>query len=109
MRNLTKLLFTIGCLFISNALLAQLTTTKDSIVHPTYKTDSVVLYNKTDSIIIGATLPYPLEKKFPAVVLVSGTGKQDRDGPVAGHKLFATIADHLTNNRIAALRFLNNQ
>ncbi len=41
----------------------------------------------------------------PAVVLVSGSGPQDRDETLAGHKPFAVLADHLTRAGIAVLRF----
>ncbi|MCU0702602.1 MAG: lysophospholipase [Fimbriiglobus sp.] len=42
---------------------------------------------------------------FPAVVLVSGSGPQDRDETLFGHKLFLVIADHLAKNGIACLRY----
>jgi pimeloyl-ACP methyl ester carboxylesterase len=42
---------------------------------------------------------------FPAVVLVSGSGPQDRDEAILGHRPFAVLADHLTRNGIAVLRY----
>ncbi|MGA7397673.1 MAG: alpha/beta fold hydrolase, partial [Solirubrobacterales bacterium] len=42
---------------------------------------------------------------FPAAVLVSGSGPQDRDETVFGHKPFRVLADHLTKAGIAVLRF----
>ena len=42
---------------------------------------------------------------FPGVVLVSGSGPQDRDESLLGHKPFLVLADHLTRNGIAVLRF----
>lgn len=42
---------------------------------------------------------------FPAVVLVSGSGPQDRDETLLEHKPFWVIADHFARNGIAALRF----
>lgn len=42
---------------------------------------------------------------FPAAVLISGSGGQDRDGSLFGHKPFLVLADHLTRNGIAVLRF----
>jgi pimeloyl-ACP methyl ester carboxylesterase len=42
---------------------------------------------------------------FPAVVLISGSGPQDRDGTMFGHKPFAVLADHLTRQGIAVLRY----
>lgn len=53
----------------------------------------------------GATLTLPETKgKFPAVILISGTGQQDRNATYSGHKFFAVIADYLTRNGIAVLR-----
>ena len=42
--------------------------------------------------------------KFPAVVLVTGSGAQNRDEEIMGHKPFLVIADYLTRNGIAVLR-----
>ncbi|MCK7535401.1 MAG: hypothetical protein MZV63_32685 [Marinilabiliales bacterium] len=42
---------------------------------------------------------------FPAVVLITGSGPQDRDETVFSHKPFKVIADHLTRNGIAVLRY----
>jgi hypothetical protein len=41
---------------------------------------------------------------FPAVVLVSGSGPQDRDESIAGHRPFLVLADHLARRGIASLR-----
>ena len=41
----------------------------------------------------------------PAVVLVSGSGAQDRNETVAGHRPFLVLSDHLTRHGIAVLRF----
>ncbi|CAM4415425.1 hypothetical protein SAMN06265348_11942 [Pedobacter westerhofensis] len=43
-------------------------------------------------------------KNAPAVVIVSGSYQQDRDGTMAGHPLFKQIADYLSANGIAVLR-----
>lgn len=40
----------------------------------------------------------------PAVVLVTGSGPQDRDESLAGHKPFLVLADHLTRAGVAVLR-----
>ena len=42
---------------------------------------------------------------FPAVVLVTGSGPQDRDEELLGHKPFAVLADHLSRRGIAVLRY----
>lgn len=49
------------------------------------------------------TLP-PGEGPFPAVALITGSGPQDRDETLLGHKPFWVIADHLTRHGIAVLR-----
>ena len=50
------------------------------------------------------TLP-PGNGPHPAVVLVSGSGPQDRDETVFGHRPFLVLADHLTRSGIAVLRY----
>ncbi|HXB34785.1 MAG TPA: alpha/beta hydrolase [Puia sp.] len=42
---------------------------------------------------------------FPAVILITGSGPQNRDEEILGHKPFLVIADYLTRNGIAVLRF----
>ena len=41
---------------------------------------------------------------FPAVLLLTGSGPQDRDGASYGHQPFLVIADHLSRRGIAVLR-----
>lgn len=75
---------------------------KDAI---TYREDSVLFYNADSTLHFGATLTFPQKvRKAPVVILVSGTGKQDRDGTMAGHRMFADIAHYLGNRGIAVLR-----
>ena len=50
------------------------------------------------------TLP-PGPGPFPAAILISGSGAQDRDESIWGHKPFAVLADHLTRQGIAVLRY----
>jgi pimeloyl-ACP methyl ester carboxylesterase len=49
------------------------------------------------------TLP-PSQGPFPAVLLISGSGAQDRDETVFGHRPFLVLADYLTRRGIAVLR-----
>src|SRR5262249_6895122 len=42
---------------------------------------------------------------FPTAVLITGSGPQDRDESLLGHKPFLVLADHLTRNGIAVLRY----
>lgn len=41
---------------------------------------------------------------FPAVVLITGSGAQDRDSTIFGHRPFLVLADYLTRRGIAVLR-----
>ena len=55
---------------------------------------------------LAGTLTLPNQQSvFPAVILVSGSGAQNRDEEVFGHKPFLVIADYLTRNGIAVLRY----
>lgn len=42
---------------------------------------------------------------YPAAILISGSGAQNRDEETFGHKPFLIIADHLTKHGIAVLRY----
>lgn len=70
-----------------------------------YKSEEVTVRNVQDGINLAGTLTLP-EKgtNFPAVVLVTGSGAQNRDEEIMGHKPFLVIADYLTRNGIAVLR-----
>ena len=70
----------------------------------TYEIKEVEIKNGKN--IIGATLTLPKNKtKYPIVILASGSGAQNRDCEIMGHKPFWVIADYLTNNGIGVLRF----
>jgi dienelactone hydrolase len=70
-----------------------------------YNEENVVFENKKAGIKLAGTLTYPKSKgKFPAVILVTGSGQQDRNESIGGHKPFWIIADYLTRNGIAVLR-----
>lgn len=59
-----------------------------------------------DGITLAGMLTTPMwGKNFPAVVLISGSGAQNRDEEIMGHKPFAVIADYLTRSGIAVLRY----
>ena len=52
------------------------------------------------------SLTYPKKgKNFPCVILVSGSGLQDRNEEIMQHKPFEVIADYLTRNGIAVFRY----
>jgi len=57
-------------------------------------------------VMLAGTLTLPEgEGPFPALILVTGSGPQDRDETLFGHKPFAVIADHLTKAGFAVLRY----
>ena len=78
--------------------------------HPTppfdYQVEEITYKHVTEDFSFGATLTLPEGKgPFPAAILVSGSGPQDRDETLMGHKPFWVLADHLTKAGIAVLRF----
>jgi pimeloyl-ACP methyl ester carboxylesterase len=71
-----------------------------------YKAEEVTFENTQDEIELAGTLTIPDGAgPFPAVLLVSGSGPQDRDEALLGHKPFLVLADHLTRHGIAVLRY----
>jgi alpha/beta superfamily hydrolase len=72
-----------------------------------YFTEDVEYSNVDNSMKYGATFTRPasaINKKYPAVLLITGSGKQDRDENIFDHKPFSVIADYLTKRGIAVLR-----
>jgi fermentation-respiration switch protein FrsA (DUF1100 family) len=66
----------------------------------------VKFQNADAGITLAGTLTLPKETgKFPVAVMISGSGPQNRDEELAGHKPFLVIADHLTRSGIGVLRF----
>lgn len=76
-----------------------------------YRSDSVEYNNIEGTVHLGATLTRPSgdahpsrEKKYPVVILITGSGQQDRDETIFEHRPFAIIADYLTRHGMAVLR-----
>jgi len=71
-----------------------------------YYTEEVKFENVKSNILLAGTLSLPKkEGKFPAVILISGSGPQNRNEELMGHKPFLVLADYLTKNGIAVLRY----
>ncbi|PKP21374.1 MAG: alpha/beta hydrolase [Bacteroidetes bacterium HGW-Bacteroidetes-20] len=71
-----------------------------------YYSEELTFENKSAGIVLAGTLTLPAEEGvFPAVVLISGSGPQNRDEEVFGHKPFLVLSDFLTRNGIAVLRY----
>lgn len=86
---------------------------KEKVVRPQepkepfpYLSEEVKFINKVDGDTLAGTLTLPAKKgKYPVVVMISGSGPQNRDEELMGHKPFLVIADYLTRNGIAVLRY----
>ncbi len=71
-----------------------------------YYTEEVKFENTKNQVTLAGTLSMPKkEGNFPAVILISGSGAQNRDEEILQHKPFLVLADYLTKNGIAVLRF----
>lgn len=75
-----------------------------------YTVQEVTFENKEANATFSGTITLPKvvfkgKKKLPAVILISGSGPQDRNEELLGHKPFLVIADYLTRNGIAVLRY----
>jgi pimeloyl-ACP methyl ester carboxylesterase len=71
-----------------------------------YFEEEVKFYNKYAKINLSGTLTLPKkEGKFPVVILVSGSGPQNRNQEIMGHKPFWVLADYLTKKGIGVLRY----
>lgn len=70
-----------------------------------YISEEVMYDNLLQQVTLGATLTKPKgEGKFSVVLMITGSGPQDRDETIGMHKPFLVIADYLTNHGIAVLR-----
>lgn len=70
-----------------------------------YQVEEVIYENIQAGIKLAGTLTFPENaKNIPAVILISGSGAQDRDETIFEHKPFLVITDYLTRNGIAVLR-----
>ena len=76
-----------------------------------YNTEEVSFANAAEGATLTGTITYPVgyekmkAKNVPVVVMVTGSGTQNRDEEIFDHKPFAVIADWLARNGIASLRY----
>lgn len=71
-----------------------------------YYSEEVSFKNDKANVTLAGTLTLPKKAgKFPAVILITGSGAQNRDEEMLGHKPFLVISDYLTRNGIAVLRY----
>ncbi|MGI8732055.1 MAG: alpha/beta hydrolase family protein [Pyrinomonadaceae bacterium] len=70
-----------------------------------YDEEEVSYENKRDGVRLAGTLTLPRAKgPHPVVLLITGSGQQDRNEAMLGHKPFLVLADYLTRRGIAVLR-----
>jgi pimeloyl-ACP methyl ester carboxylesterase len=70
-----------------------------------YVEENVTYRNEPAGITLAGTLTHPQGRgPFPAVVLITGSGAQDRDESIFDHKPFLVLADVLTKQGLAVLR-----
>ena len=71
-----------------------------------YYSEDVTFENTKANISLSGTLTLPKKDgNFPVVILITGSGPQNRDEELLGHKPFLVISDYLTKNGIAVLRY----
>ena len=71
-----------------------------------YISEDITFENKSAGITLAGTFTKPATgNNFPAVILISGSGAQDRNEEILGHKPFLVIADYLTRQGVAVLRY----
>lgn len=70
-----------------------------------YRDEDVTIQNPAAGITLAGTFTYPSAGgPVPAVVLITGSGPQDRDETLLGHRPFLVLSDYLTRRAIAVLR-----
>jgi len=86
--------------------LALLATAQQAPPPVPYSEENVSYINpNAPQVVLAGTLTKPRSAgPFPAVLLISGAGPQDRDETISGHKPFLVLADYLTRRGIAVLR-----
>ena len=71
-----------------------------------YQSADITFRNEKANVTLAGTYTVPADKgPFAAVVLLTGSGPEDRNSTVFGHQPFAVLADYLTRQGVAVLRF----
>lgn len=72
----------------------------------TYISENINYKQEKENFTIGGTLTFPKQTKpLAAIILISGSGQQDRNSEIFNHKPFWVIADYLSRNGYAVLRY----
>lgn len=71
-----------------------------------YVVETVSFPGGADDVELAGELTLPAgDGPFPALVLISGSGPQDRNEELMGHRPFLVLSDHLTRSGYAVLRY----
>ena len=71
-----------------------------------YQIEEVTFVNEKEGNTLAGTLTIPEgDGPFPAIVLVSGSGQQNRDEELMNHRPFWVIADYCARHGVAVLRY----
>ncbi len=74
-----------------------------------YQTKEITFQNEAANACFAGTLVYPEGykegEKVPVLIMVTGSGAENRDEEVFDHKPFLVIADYLARHGVASLRF----
>lgn len=106
-----KVLYILICTLFVTSLRAQSPRTEKErpqtpIAPFAYTSENFQFENKEADITLNGTLTLPEgEGPFSVAILISGSGPTDRDQTIFDHKIFLVIADHLTRQGIAVLRY----
>ena len=74
--------------------------------NPSYVQEEISFRTEGVNYDFKGTLTYPKkEGKYPLVIMISGSGMQNRDEEIMQHRPFAVIADYMANNGIAVFRY----
>ena len=94
-----------GMSFPLNLLEAKLNRPQTPVAPFPYTTEEVKFKNGDIELNGTLTLPTGCSKKTPVLVMVTGSGQQNRDEELFEHKPFAVIADAFARKGIATLRY----
>ena len=97
------ILLTAGFLLLS-APSARAQQTSGTVVAESYSSEEVIFQNGEISLAGALTLPKGAGIRYPAALIISGAGPQDRDGNQGVFRLYKLIAEKLSANGVAVLR-----
>lgn len=89
-----------------NPEMAKINRPQEPVKPYPYYQEEVVFENAEAGIKLSGTFTKPNHKgQYPVVILISGSGRHDRNGSMMTHRPFLVLSDYLTRNNIAVLRY----